>query len=170
MKTLWMLTVIFGAVLAAALALPSLPAYSDETATARALFHPEWLIGATLLALPLYRAARLSWSMAVALVPIAGVHVLYIADSAVDASREAGLADGVSSGWYAVAFAQVAVFAIVGSVGAYRNLADRRFVRRMRSMTAGVNTSWSGSPSHPTYQPDAPITRRRPPRTGRASS
>ena len=164
LSTVWTLVVIFGAVVAAALSLPSLPAYV-EPVSARALFHPEWLVAASFLALPLFRAARMSWRVAVALVPIVSVHMLYIADSAVDASHQAGLADGVSSGWYAVAIAQVALFAIVGAVGAGRNVSDRRWERRMRAMTdsAGAAVGSSLAPAPPS---DAPITRRPPPRTG----
>lgn len=169
MATLWMLTVIFGAVLAATLALPALPEYADEPVTARDLFHAEWLITATLLVLPLYRAARLSWPVALALVPIASVHVLYIVDSAVDTSRQAGLADGVSPGWYAVAFVQAGVFTIVGAMAGFRNLADRRWVRRMRSMTA-VSAPSPGPATPPAYLPGVPISRRRPPHPRRAES
>ncbi len=163
-----MLTVIFGAGLAATLALPSVPEYADGPVTARDLFHSEWLIVATFLVLPLYRAARLSWLMALVVVPIASVQVLYIADSAVDASQQAGLADGVSPGWYAVAVLQVGVFTVAGAGAAYRNFADRRWVRRMRSMTAGASAPWPNTAAQPGYPPHLPTTRRRPPPTGRA--
>lgn len=171
MSTLWMLTVIFGAGLAATLALPSVAEYADGPVTARDLFRSEWLIVATFLVLPLYRAARLSWLMALVVVPIASVHVLYIADSAVDASQQAGLADGVSPGWYAVAVLQVGVFAVAGAGAAYRNFADRRWVRRMRSLTARASAPGPDSAVQPGYPlPHMPTTRRRPPPTGRASS
>lgn len=134
MSTLWTMVVVVAAVTAAGLALPSLPDYA-EPATARAVFHPEWLIAATLVVLPLHRAARMSWRLALFVVPVACLHVLYIVDTAIEASREVGLADGVSVAWYAVAFAQAGLFAVVGAIGASRNVADRRFARRMRSMT-----------------------------------
>lgn len=167
LPTVWTLVVIFGAVVAAALALPSLPEYFDGPVTARTLFHPEWFVAASFLALPLYRAARMSWRVAVVLVPIASVHMLYIADSAVDSSQRAGLADGISSGWYAVALAQVALFAIVGAVGAGRNIGDRRWERHMRAMTHSGGSSGAGSlpPAPPS---DRPMTRRLSPRTGYA--
>jgi len=168
MSTVWTLIVIFGAVVAAALALPSLPQFAHEPVTARALFHPEWLLAASFLVLPLYRATRMSWRAALLLVPVVCVHVLFIVDSAVEASQRAGLSDGISSGWYAVAFAQVVLFATVGAVGASRNLGDRRWVRHMRAMTdsAGSSVADSLAPAPPS---DARVTRRPPPRTGLAN-
>ena len=136
MSTLWTMVVIFGAAVAAALALPALPESVYGPVTARALFHAEWMLVATFLVLPLYEVARRSWRLALFVVPVASIHVLYIADAAVDASRRAGLVDGVSVNWYGVAFAQTGIFAVVGAVGAYRNLADRRWVKFMQMVTA----------------------------------
>lgn len=170
MSTVWMLTVIFGSVIAATLALPSLPEYVDGPVTARALFRPEWLLVATFVVLPLYRASRLSWPTGLALVPIASVHVLYIVNSAVDASQRAGLVDGISSTWYVVAFIQVGIFTIVAAVGAYRNIADRRWVRLMRSLTATARGPQPSSAPQPPSRTDLAINRRRPhpPRSGLA--
>lgn len=164
MSTLWTLIVMIAAVSAATLALPSLPEHVDAQVTARTLFHPEWLIAATFVVLPLYRAARLSWRLALFVVPVACLQVLYIADTAIDASRQVGLDDGVSFGWYAVAFAQVGLFAVVGAVGAYRNLADRRFLRMMQSMTVTGTSADDWSPT--ASSSDVSIPRdRRPPRS-----
>jgi hypothetical protein len=163
MPTFWTMVVVLAAVTAAALALPSLPEYTDEPVTARDVFHPEWLITATLVVLPLYRATRMSWGLALFVVPVACLHVLYIVDTAIDASRQAGLADGVSVAWYAVAFAQIGLFAVVGAVGAFRNVADRRFARMMRSMTG---MTFPASHSLPDKLPDGGSSSSRPPRSG----
>lgn len=168
LATVWTLIVIFGAVIAAALALPSVPQFASEPVTAQALFHPEWLLAASFLVLPLYRATRMSWRAALLLVPVACVHVVFIADSAIDASQRAGLTDGISSGWYAVAFAQVVLFATVGAVGAGRNLSDRRWVRHMRAMTDSADSSVADSLAAAPPS-DAQVTRRPPPRTGQAN-
>lgn len=147
MSTVWTLTVIFGAATAAAFALPSLPGFVEGPVTARALFHPEWMVAATFLVLPLYWAVRLSWRTALVLVPVVSAHLLYIADSAVDASRQMGLVNGISPLWYAVAFAQIGLFAIVGGVGAHRNLVDRRWVKFMKLLTTPANSSAADSAS-----------------------
>jgi hypothetical protein len=132
----WTLTVVFGGVFAATLALPALPGYADGPVTSRAFFHPEWLVAASLLVLPLYRAARSSWRAALLVVPVASVQVLYIADAAVRSLHQAGLDNRLFVGWYAVALAQIAVFLTVGVVGARRDLVGRRWVKMMRRVTA----------------------------------
>jgi hypothetical protein len=160
MSAMWTMVVIFGAAVAARLALPALPESIYGPVTARALFHAEWMLVATFLVLPLYEVARRSWRLALFVVPVASIHVLYIADAAVDASRQAGLVDGVSVNWYGVAFAQVGIFAVVGAVGACRNLADRRWVKFMQMMTAdspGAHTqSRPGLPGRSISTPPQP--------------
>ena len=61
---MWTMVVIFGAALAARLALPALPESIYGPMTARALFHAEWMLVATFLVLPLYEVARRSWRLA----------------------------------------------------------------------------------------------------------
>jgi hypothetical protein len=152
---LWTLTVVLGGVFAATLALPALPGYADGPLTSREYFHPEWLVTASLLVLPLYRAARSSWRAALLVVPIASVQVLYIADTAVRSLHQAGLANPLFVGWYAVAFAQIAAFVTVGVIGAKRDLVDRRWVKMMKRVTAlpppdRRNTNRpTNSPRHP---------------------
>jgi hypothetical protein len=136
MPMVWTLAVVLGGVFAATLALPALPEYVAGPVTSRTFFHPEWLVLATLLVLPLYRTARSSWRAALLAVPIACVQVLYVADAAVRSLHQAGLATPLFAGWYVVAAAQAALFLVVGTVGARRDLADRRWVKTMRKMTA----------------------------------
>lgn len=137
MPLVWTLIVILGAVFAAGLALPGLPGYVEgPTTTARDIFHPEWLVVATLLVLPVYRAATSSWRAALLVVPVACVQVLYIADTAVTSLHKVGLTSGLFDGWYAVALAQVTLFATVGVVGARRNLIDGRWARTMKRVMA----------------------------------
>ncbi len=132
MVLVWTLVVFFGAVGAASLALPSMPAYLDNTVPARALFHPEWLVMSTLLVLPLQRVALTSWRSGLVVVPIACAHVIYIADTAVDRLHQADLRSELYAGWYVVAFVQVAIFVVVGARAARIDFRDRRWVRRMR--------------------------------------
>lgn len=132
----WTFVVIFGAVFAATLALPALPDYVDGPITARALFHPEWLVVATFLVLPVYRAARSSWRAGIFVVLVACIYVLYVVHTAVGNLRDAGLTSSLYAGWYAVALTQVALFLTVGAVGARRNFIDGRWVRTMRRVTA----------------------------------
>lgn len=136
MPMVWTLTVVIGAVVAATLALPQTAPYVDGPLTARMLFHPEWLVVATLLVVPIYRASRISWRAALLVVPITCAQVLYVADVAVSSLHAAGLSNPLYPGWYAVAFAQAALFFAVGTVGAARNVKDRRWVSRMRKLTA----------------------------------
>lgn len=136
MPLVWSLVVVSGAAFAAALALPTLPGYANSPSTARAIFHPEWLVVSTLLVFPLYRAARSSWRAALLAVPVACAHAVYVAVTAVDALHKAGLTSGLFAGWYAVAFAQVALFVTVGVVGARRDVIDRKWVRTMRRVAA----------------------------------
>jgi hypothetical protein len=153
----WSLSVIFGAVAAAAMALPALPGYADGAVTSRTFFHPEWLVLATLLVLPVYRAARASWQAALLVVPVASVEVVYVADSAVKSLHEVGLTNPLYPGWYAVAFAQTALFVIVGATGARRCLADRRWVRNMRKLVALPPPDRGPSgPTHPARPFDPP--------------
>lgn len=150
---LWTLVVVAGAVTAATLALPSLPQSVVGPVTARALFHPEWLVVATLLVFPVYRAARHSWRTALLVVPVACVQVLYVADTAVDTLQQAGLASAWYDAWYAVAIAQATMFLAVGVVGAARDVRDRRWVRTMHKLTglgspSGVPHKLPGQRSH----------------------
>ncbi len=166
MPFVWTMTVVMGAVLVGTLALPQTAAYIDGPLSARMLFHPEWLVVATLLALPIYRASRISWRAALLVVPIAGAQVLYVADVAVSTLHAAGLTNPLDPGWYALAFAQAAIFLTVGIVGAARNAADRRWVRRMVRLTAlpepqrspRLDAAPSHRPTPPRQPPDDGIT------------
>ncbi len=130
------LVVLVGLFAAATLALPSPPQYPTGPLSARDLFHPEWLIAAALLALPIYLVARRSWRVGLVVVLIAGLQVLYIADTAIGTLHHAGIRDGFSSLWYVVALVQLAVFVSAGAVGAVRDLKDRHWARMMGRILA----------------------------------
>jgi hypothetical protein len=132
---LWTTVVIMGAVTAATMALPSLPQTVSGQVTVRALFHPEWLVVATMLVFPVHRAVRHSWRTALLVVPVACVQVLYVADTAVDTLQQAGFASAWYDAWYAVAILQAALFLAVGVAGAARDVRDRRWVRTMHKLT-----------------------------------
>lgn len=136
MPLVWTLVVILGAVFAAGLALPPTPGYVQGAITVGDIFRPEWLVLATLLVLPVYRVARSSWRAALFVVPVACVHVLYVADTAVTSLHKAGFTSGLLTGWYVVAFAQAALFATVGLVGVRRGLIEGRWARMMKRMIA----------------------------------
>lgn len=155
MPFVWTLVVVLCAVTAATLALPTFPPYVAGPITARSAFRPEWLVLATLLVLPVYRGSRISWRTSLLVVPIASIEALYVADTAVDQLQRAGFTGGSYSAWYAVAFAQVALFAGAGAVGAWRDIADRRWARMMRKVTALPAPPRLGF-GHPSGDPDDP--------------
>jgi hypothetical protein len=136
MPLVWSLVVVVSAVTLATLALPSLPEYVQGRVTPRSVFHPEWLVLATLLVVPVYRGSQISWRSALIVVPISCIYALYVADTAVDTLQTVGFTSGWYSAWYAVACAQVALFLGAGAVGAWRDITRRRWVRMMRQVTA----------------------------------
>jgi len=113
------------------LCLPIVPQYVDEIDQLSDVFRPEWLVLATLLALPLKRAA--SWRCWVGLLGlvIACVMSLVITQEAVSRVGAAGLdLGGTESVWMPLAGCQVLVFVVATASG----LRQRLFVRRWQRL------------------------------------
>jgi hypothetical protein len=129
----WSALALVGAGILGALALPGTTPAPFTDYTRGDFLRPEWLVLATLLAWPVFCAARASWWVAVPVVATLSAQSWYVADTAVDSLRQAGIGAG-SSGWYLVAIGQVVVFVAVGLVGAWRCVVRRRWLRRMRRL------------------------------------
>jgi len=141
----WMLGVLVVSGLLFTLCLPGTVQSRYETYAPRDLLHGEWLLIGSLLALPIYRASRTWWWTAIPLAVVPGAQMVFIASSAVAALQRAGVDDLSDRAWYVLAAAQAAVFAGAAVVGAARDLADRRWLRLVNSLTASPGTSASQS-------------------------
>jgi hypothetical protein len=132
----WMLGVLLVAGLLYTVCLAKTLVAPFEPYTHRDFLRGEWLLLGTLLALPIYRASRTRWWTALPLAVVPSAQVIFIASSAVGAFERAGIAHATDRAWYVVAAAQTAVFATAAGVGAARNLADRRWLRLVKALSA----------------------------------
>jgi hypothetical protein len=131
-----MLVVLVGLFVAATLALPTPSQYSTGPLAAGDVFRPEWLIAATLLAVPVYQLARRSWRAGLLAVLLASLQLFYIASTAVHHLEHEVPSGGAYAFWYVVAAVQIAIFVATFTVGAARDLKDRRWTRMMRKTYA----------------------------------
>lgn len=113
------------------LCLPPMPLYLPDIEQLSTVFHPQWLVLATLLALPLARVAAWRYWVGLLALVICSALSLAITDEAVDRARAAGLdLGGTESVWMALAGVQVAIFAFASLKG----FRKRRFVRRWQRL------------------------------------
>lgn len=137
----WSFTALVGAGLLGALALPGTSPTPFGHYTRADFLKPEWLVLATLLAYPVYLASRSSWWVAVPVAAILSAQSWCVVDSAVDAMRLAGVAGSADAGWYALAAAQVGVYAVAAAAGCAACLGRRRWLRRMRALAPELAAS-----------------------------
>lgn len=130
----WSFVALLGAGILGTLALPgTVPSPYDEFSRGDFL-RPEWLVLATLLAYPVYVAAKASWLVAVPVVVIVSAQSWYVVDTALDSMREAGVAGSIDVALYALVVGQITVFVVAATVGLSRCLSRRRWTRQMRRL------------------------------------
>jgi hypothetical protein len=121
-----------------ALSLPTVPTHAPDIQHVTTVFHPEWIVLATLLAGPLKRLA--AWRCWVGLLGLflAGVLSFAITDEAVDRVRAAGIdLGGTESAWIALAAFQVMLFAVATGQGLRQRMFTWRWQRLSRKIAAG---------------------------------
>jgi len=121
------------------LSLPVVPQYLYEVRHLSEVFRPEWLVLATLLALPLRRVA--SWRCWVGLLSlvIACALSLVITDVAAERVRLVEIDPTLSESlWLPLAGCQVLVFAIATASGLRQRLFVRRWQRLDRKLAANT--------------------------------
>jgi hypothetical protein len=131
----WSTVALLAAGALGALALPSTSPTPFTTFERSDFVRPEWLVLATLLAYPVYLAARSHWIVAAPLVAILAAENWYVVDTALDSLHQVGLTaptrDALLVGFVAL---QAALFAATAVVGGWRCLERSRWLRRMRRL------------------------------------
>lgn len=136
----WLLVAAGLVATADALALPDADIWLGMPMSGDEMFRPEWLVAATLAALPLYRLARASLFLGVVGFFLLAGEMFTIVDNA--RGRFAQNAELFGTGpdfpplYYAVAAIQTAVFLVAAIRGLRLRWSDRRFDAIMRKLSA----------------------------------
>ncbi len=109
----------------------ALPATWSVAAAARDVFHPEWLLAATLVVFAVQRAARACWWCALPAVVLPGAQLVYVVGAA-QQRLEAVHVDATMTPWFAVVVVQVTLLCAAVLPSASASYRDRRWSRFMR--------------------------------------
>ncbi len=132
----WFSLVVVGDAAAWALSLPLISSDPWTPTPVQSVFHVQWFLTAAVLAVFIWRAARLSRLLGVLSVVVTSIQVVCIADEGARRLNDAGVVTAVTDLLYLAAGLQVLLFVCVTASGIRRNLADRRWARLVRQLAA----------------------------------
>jgi hypothetical protein len=132
----WFSLVVLGAAATWALCLPVEPSNVWSPPSAQAVFHVEWFLAASALAVLIWHAARLSWLLGIASILITSAQVFGIADDGAHRLQQAGVVSAITDLLYIAAALEIALFVAVGVSGILRNLANRRWAKLVGQLAA----------------------------------
>jgi hypothetical protein len=141
----WLLVVAFASGAVDLLSLPGGPDALDQSVSGRELFHAQWLVLGTLIALAVVRLARASLLLGALGVVLSSAEMILVVHTAADRFGEHGLAMTAPVFWYGVAITQSLIFLLAGVIGGRRRLADRQWTELVHRITVDPAAS-VGSP------------------------
>jgi hypothetical protein len=131
----WSVLALLAAGVLGALALPGTTPRPFTAFTSTDFLRAEWLVLATLLAYPIYRAARAHWLAALPVAAIVSAENWYVVDTGLDALHTLELAAPASDAMLdGLVAGQAVLFTAVAMVGGWQSIERGRWLRRMRRL------------------------------------